>query len=184
MTNTISLDSLEYNSYIQQFEIYPTMQKARAKGFEAHHLIPRYIQKRTGIKDDHCVRVTAFQHILIHYLLAKAFKEDYIYIFYLMYNQNNFKITDYEKLTLQNLKDWAYLREEGIKKISEKNKGKKAWNKGKHQTLEQIMKSSQSHKGYHWWTDGTVQVQSIERPGENFRLGRLKFSEETLKKCP
>ena len=41
---SISLNDLNYSDYISQFKVYPTQYLARAKGFEAHHLVPVSIQ--------------------------------------------------------------------------------------------------------------------------------------------
>lgn len=73
-------------------------------------------------------------------------------------------------------------------------KGKVAWNKGKHQTVEHNLKISKSlsglkksaahreklknsHtrpcKGKHWWNDGIIEVMSVDIPSIGYVKGRL-----------
>lgn len=122
-----------YSSFISQFKIYPTFASARKRGFEAHHIVPKAMQLEP---DDRCVRLTAFQHIYAHYLLALE-DEKAKQIFFAMVNFNFNKLADFEKVTLEQMKDWARLREEG-------------WTspmKGKHHREESKKKASESEKG-------------------------------------
>ena len=116
-----------YNEYISKFKVYPTWKAAQKKGFEAHHIVPQAIQKDSNEFDDRCVRLTAFQHIYAHYLLAFEDKKAAV-IFALMVNFNFDKLSELDKITLEQLEDWARLREEGwsnpefVKAVSEKSK--------------------------------------------------------------
>ena len=67
-----------YKEFIDKFKVYPTKYKAQANGYEAHHIIPRAVQKRIAgrVYDDRCVRLTYFEHILAHYLYCKEHSED------------------------------------------------------------------------------------------------------------
>lgn len=57
--------------------------------------------------------------------------------------------------------------EESKKKISEKLKGKSHyWNERSAKTLKS--------KKYRWWNNGVIEKLSIECPGDNFKLGKLK----------
>lgn len=95
-----------YNSFISQFKIYPTMKLAKKKGYEAHHIIPRAMQETP---DDRCVRLTAFQHIYAHYLLALENREAAI-IFALMVNLSWNKLSDLDKIDIEQLEEFARLR--------------------------------------------------------------------------
>ena len=113
-----------YKQYISQFKVYPSWNDAQAKGYEAHHIVPRSLQ---DTPDDRCVRLTAFQHIYAHYLLALEDKRAAV-VFALMVNLNFDKLSELDKITLEQLEDWARLREEGrsnpdyVKAVSEKSK--------------------------------------------------------------
>lgn len=117
-------NKMTYDTFISQFEIYPTKRSAQKKGFEAHHIIPRAMQ---DTPDDRCVRLTPFQHIYAHYLLALEDERAKI-IFALMVQYNFKKLSDLEKITLEQLEEWARLREEGrthpdyLKRCSERSK--------------------------------------------------------------
>ena len=64
------------------------------------------------------------------------------------------------------------IRSEEVKqKISEKLKGKPLLEETK-------TKISQAHLGKKWWNNGQVTKFAVECPGENWKLGRLKFKKE------
>lgn len=113
---------MTYQEYISQFPIYETQKKAQAKGYEAHHIEPRALQKE-GTLDDRCVRLTPFQHIYAHYLLALE-NPDAIKVFFLMINRNHFKLSDIDRVTIEELKDIAELREKGREAVSKSMTGK------------------------------------------------------------
>lgn len=146
MDNNISisqedLDNLTYSEFLSQFTIYPMMKEAQMKGFEAHHIVPVSIQmknsnftgtrrefEKSGLLDDRCIRCTPFEHILVHYLSARDLGSEYIIIFYLMICENFNKLDDCKKYTIQSLKDYALLRQQGL--IKSRRFGYEPWNKG------------------------------------------------------
>ena len=113
-----------YKDFISHFEVYPTWSAAQAKGYEAHHIVPRSMQSEP---DERCVRLTSFQHLYAHYLLALEDNRAAV-VFALMVNLNFDKLSELDKITLEQLEDWARLREEGrsnpdyVKAVSEKTK--------------------------------------------------------------
>ena len=113
---------MTYQEYISQFPIYETQKKAQAKGFEAHHVVPKALQSKDSF-DDRCVRLTPYEHIYAHYLLALE-SADAIKVFFLMINRNEFKLSDIEKVSLEELKDIAELREQGRKAVSKSMTGR------------------------------------------------------------
>lgn len=152
-----------YEEFMGKFEVYPTQYKARAKKHEAHHIIPKAVQKRIAgtVYDDRCVRLTYFEHILAHYLYCKEHPEDKDEFIALdrMLTQRAKELLADEKKFLEELPDLAEMRkigkrteewckhisegkkgshhsEEAKKKMSEAKKGNIPWNKGKHLTEE------------------------------------------------
>lgn len=184
---SISLNDLNYSDYISQFKIYPTQSSARAKGFEAHHIVPVSIQWedykkknnsniskedfRKIIPDDRCIRITTLQHFIAHYLMAKELGEKYIEIFSIMCNHNFNKLEFFEKCTLKQLEYFSELREKGYKIMSEKREGRVPWNKGKtgiytEETIEKFRKSKigiyegkeNPSFGKHWYNNGIKNI--------------------------
>lgn len=145
----LDIKNITHDEYLSSFKIYDTYEQARSPGFEAHHIIPVSIQKRENdgkIFDNRCVRVTSFEHTVLHYLLARDKQGYYLNIFANFVDGNFYKLSDLEKLTIQNLEDFGTLREKALKdraevlrsynvnrvvseetkrKISEANKGRK-----------------------------------------------------------
>ena len=89
LNNEISINNLNLDTFLSDRIIYPTTKKAKHKGYYAHHLIPIQEQINSYNKthsnkfsnridflknckelDDRCYRLTAFEHIVVHYLLA------------------------------------------------------------------------------------------------------------------
>lgn len=164
-----------YNEFVGEYEVYPTQKLARAKGYEAHHIIPRAVQKRIAgtVYDDRCVRLTYFEHILAHYLYCKEHPEDKDEFFALlsMLNKRAKELLADEQKFLQELPDIAEMgkkgresiyTEEWRRKISEANshpseetrKRKSLANKGKKLSEEHKRKLSISHKGKVTWNKG------------------------------
>lgn len=112
---------MTYSEFISQFEIYESYNKAKAKGCEAHHITPRALQKDNETLDDRCVRLTPFEHIYAHYLLALE-REDAVVVFFRMVCRNKFKLSDIEKVTLEELEEYGRLRSEGREKIAKARK--------------------------------------------------------------
>lgn len=149
LNKEIPLDSLSLEAFREGRILYPSMKEARKKGYFAHHPYPLDIQKRQYEKehnisfgkgnsgrikfqeafpnyDDRCYRMTAFEHILDHYLMARDFGGDYIYNFYSMTKYALGQCTSLEKITLSSLEDWAFLEEEArvIQSVSYKERYK------------------------------------------------------------
>lgn len=175
----IDIITTTYDQFLSNFKIYNSPKEARKKGFEAHHIIPKAIQEDNI--DDRCIRLTPFEHILAHYLLAKQYGGDLIRIFSLMVQFNEHKLIDIEKVTLQELMDWGELREEGRKKIAKNHKGKSPYNKGKKYSDDYKHKLSEAHKNKVWWNNGTISTQAIECPGENWVRGRIPYVTDEMR---
>lgn len=145
----INLNTLTYDSFLQNFTIYESYSLAALKGFEVHHIIPKAIQRKENILDNRCIRCTAFEHTLAHYLLAKERGGEYLKIFAAFCNRNYKKLTDFEKITLENLEEIGSLREAGRKIAGEKHS---LWlkehhpMKGKHWSIEHNKKLSETRK--------------------------------------
>lgn len=175
------IDSINYEEFVSMFSVFNTQKSARKRGFEAHHIIPKHIQKINNQVDDRCIRLTPFEHILAHYILAREYKGEYIKIFCLMVSYNLNKIDNIDLIKLENLKDWAELRKSSIRRLSESRKGQIPSNKGKKARQDTIDKLRESHTGLKWWNNGTTQTMSKDKPGEDWALGRLKCTEKARK---
>lgn len=154
-----------YAEFISQFEIYPTQSAAQKKGYEAHHIIPRAMQTEP---DDRCVRLTAFQHIYAHYLLALE-NEDAARIFECMVSFNEHKVSDLEKVTLSQLEEWGRLREEG--RLSGENHPKY----GTHHTEEEKQNLSKKLK--------IIKSNKQEREAQSNKLKVYYSKEENRQWC-
>lgn len=109
---------ITYEEFIKGREVFETKSKAQAKGFEAHHIVPKALQTKP---DDRCVRLTPFEHIFAHYLLALETKEpSMIFAFNAMTNWNTEKLSDIEQTEIKSLEFYANLKEEAKDKISKK----------------------------------------------------------------
>ena len=76
----------DYCTYISMFPtIYPTHKEAKRRGYEAHHVTPKSVQKAVydEVTDDSCIRVTPFEHFIAHWLLAKECDEGESMLHYL-----------------------------------------------------------------------------------------------------
>lgn len=134
-----------YNEFVGEYEVYPTQKLARAKGYEAHHIIPQKVQKREKGKvyDDRCIRVTYFEHILAHYLYCKEHPEDineHIALERMCNTRAKELLTD-EKKFLDELPQMAEMREKGVPR------GENHYLYGKHHSEEWRRKHSESMKG-------------------------------------
>lgn len=202
-TNLVSssdLDSISYFEFLNSFPIYQSMSKCKKPNYEAHHIIPIAIQKNNGVVkgdplfDDRCVRLTAFEHVLIHYLAARDLGGDYIKIFYCMVCRNLNKVSSINQITLETLNEWAKLRELGRIKSAESNKGHIPWNKGvpcSEEVKEKLRKANLGKKHSEETKEKCRQVmlgkkfskESIQKRKETrLKNGGYKLSEETKEK--
>ena len=177
---SLNLNTISYFEFLNSFTIYPSMSKCKKPNYEAHHIVPISIQKNNGITkdgplfDDRCIRLTAFEHILIHYLAARDLGGDYIKIFYCMVCRNLNKISDINQVTLENLNEWANLRELGRIKSAESNKGHVPWNKGvpcSEEVKEKLRKANLGKK----------HTEETKEKCRQAMLGK-KFSKESIQK--
>lgn len=154
MINAININNISLEEFLSDKKIYSSQRAAQYPGFEADHLISvctqmkkfndehgtfytkrKDFEKEVGIPDDRCYRLTPFEHVVAHYLKAKEDPGE-IKIFESMVRYNFQKLNENEKNILENLKEFARLREEGTQKIKSSLKGKPYKNKGK--TMQEI----------------------------------------------
>ena len=175
---------MTYSDFINNHQIYTNQKDARAKGFEAHHIIPISLQEEF---DDRCVRLTPFEHVYAHYLLALEDKKA-VPVFYAMANINAFKLSDNETEIIQGLEKIAQFREEGVENMrksllgkhtspdTEWKKGCTPWNKG--------LKLSDEHKqklkgrvspmrGKHHTDDTKKKMSEVHKGNRNFEKNRF-----------
>lgn len=196
--HNINLNSLKYDDFLKNFKIYESMEEARAKGYEAHHIVPIAIQhknKEDSPLDDRCIRCTPFEHTLAHFLLARDKGGDYIYIFGCFCGRNFKKLKDIEKITLEELQDFGRLREEGFKKIGENTskclKGKpfteshkksiSESSKGRKLSEETKKKLKEINSQRKWYNNGVRETNCLNCP-EGYVPGRLKKFSERMSK--
>ena len=165
LENKISLDEITLDSFCKELKIYPSYKEACHKGYEAHHIIPiskqikeynsihnsnysykdrKFFLKNIKEYDDRCYRLSPFEHIFIHFLIARE-DESQIPLFEAIVRFNWNKLISNEKDTLSLLKEFSELRIIGRNKVIEcvKNssnipkfvKGQVPWNKGKKYSL-------------------------------------------------
>lgn len=145
VTEFLALNNEYMNMYYKLLKNKePTTLKCE-KGYEKHHLIPRCFG---GSNDKtNLVKLTTYEHILAHYYLALG--TDNIHMFHAfnyMLGRQFEKITDIEKIKLEELQYWAHVREiskarmfsdEAKKTIS--TKAKQRWQKFRDNgTVEQV----------------------------------------------
>lgn len=68
----------DYCTLVSAFStIYPTHREAKKRGYEAHHVTPKSCQKEIygSVQDDSCVRVTPFEHLVLHWFLSLESEE-------------------------------------------------------------------------------------------------------------
>lgn len=141
---------MKYLDFISTYKVYSTVAEAKEKGYEAHHIIPVCLQgkrRNSPDLDNRCVRLTPFEHVYAHYLLALE-NEKCISTFSQMVNTYYPRFSDLEKITIEELEYFGELRKKGIQKISESKKGKghKQTEKAK-RILSEKLKGNQNSKG-------------------------------------
>lgn len=135
----INLNEVSYKAFLNSFQIYSSKKEAKAKNYEAHHIIPISIQLKeyniknnsklsreefTSLKihDDRCIRCTPLEHLIIHFLAARDLGESYIELFYQMQNRNFKKISIEDKNVLASLKEWALFIQRGKESMKKSKK--------------------------------------------------------------
>lgn len=192
---------MTYFEFISQFPIVDFSARARKKGFDRHHVIPRAIQIELfgEVIDDTCVLLTRADHIKAHWYYLQDYPESDSQRTALRYLINNPKGTpesleDLEEF-LRPLDGWSY-SEEGLAKMRGYWKGRpKPWLKGVPLKPEAKAKMSLAKKGRVWvhnpegTTSKLVDPSNIPEgwlPGRvgNFHKGeeRGSLSEETKAK--
>lgn len=191
ISGDILIDDLTYSEFLKERKIYSTYHRAKKEGYEAHHIIPlkkqrliwkektgeniktrkEFIQKISSF-DDRCVRLTPFEHIIAHYLLAKEDKEESI-IFSNMVHFNFKKLNNLkEREKILKLKELAVLREEA------NFLRKENWNDKSEEEKERIKKESleSRRKNGNWFPS----EETIKKAAQS-RIGHT-VTEETRKK--
>ena len=156
LNGEVKLENLTLEEFNKNRPIYSTYLKAKAKGFEAEHIYTVAIQikhynkingtsykasernifaKETNCLNDSCYRMTCLEHIINHYLKAKENQEE-VEIFYNMINHNFHKLSDIEKITLEDCIEFSRLRELGKQKAANARRGTPYKHKGK--TMKEI----------------------------------------------
>lgn len=80
-------------------------------------------------------------------------------------------VPDYIRQKISKANKGRKLTDEQRKAQSERRKGKPCPNKGCHWTV----KNRKGRVGYHWWTNGIVNIVAKECPGDGFCIGRAKI---------
>lgn len=123
------IDIIKLEDIYSSVTIYSSAKEAKCLNFEAHHLIPIKIQMKnknflgkrsdfikSDLLDDRCLRLSTFEHIIIHYILAKDLGDDYIDIFENMERYNLLKLQKSEMELINYLTSWSNLLEKGKQK--------------------------------------------------------------------
>ena len=183
---TINLSN-SYEEFISQFPVYDSQYHAKAKGFEAHHIVPKAVQKREQGKvyDDSCVRLTRFQHILAHYLYCKEHPEDREELHALSYMMT-IKVEDLKKNEMNLLESIPLMGEmKGMgytRKLSEETKRKIGEaHKGTHFSEETKRKMSEAKKGKHR-SEESRKKQSLTSKGKTLSEDHKRKIREALLK--
>lgn len=190
LNGELNLSEITLEQFREGRTIYSTMKEARMKGFEAHHIVPRSLQGENVI-DDRCIRYTAFEHIIDHYLMAKE-NPDYTYLFYCMINYNEKRCDLSEQEMLNKCIEVGKLREDGRKQMSNSKLGQIPWNKGKlniysDETLKKFKSRIFSEETRKKMSDSAkkrIHTPMSEETKQKIRMANTgkKLSEETIRK--
>ena len=181
----LKLSEITLEQFREGREIYPTASQAKKKGFEAHHIVPRSLQKKASVLDDRCIRYTSFEHIIDHFLMAKE-DNKYLHSFECMTSFNFHNIMNNEKEILNGCIEYAKLREAGIEKIRESGKGNKnaLGHKLSNESKQKISIANKGKPGNRKGVpmpDNVKEILAQRNKGNHYHTGH-KHSEETRKK--
>lgn len=139
---------------------------------ERHHIIP----KSEGGSDDkeNIIRLSARQHYIAHLLLAKIYNDFKMYsaVLYMRCSSQ-----DHKRDFKFNSRLFEKMRREFAKHISNINKGRTAWNKGRPFSEEAKRNMSIAHKG-HKFSEEIRKRMSESRKGIKFSESRKRHIAE------
>jgi hypothetical protein len=160
------------NRYVNFIKYCSTLDSDRSDYFEKHHILPVSLfpqYKRVGDTPWNLIKLTAREHYIIHWILAKAFGGKLWYAFNIM----NISSESHQSNRYKN----SYFYEKGKIAMSVSITGKLHPSYGKTRSKETRLKISKVHKGK-CVSEETKKRMSKSKKG---KYGRL-HSEETKKK--
>lgn len=145
LDGSISLEDITYDQFLEGREIYYSYYSAQKEGYEAHHYNPVALQIKEYNKkhpenpfignkhtffnlpeaDNRCYRLTSFEHIVAHYLLAKE-NPDALVMFNIMTSYAETKISDNEREKVEQFENIAEFRQKAYQ--DSKYEKPKVWN--------------------------------------------------------
>ena len=151
----------EGQAYLSLIEQNRGRSLVKESGYEIHHILP--VAMGGNSSADNLVKLTTYEHLLAHYYLVQSnCHPKALYIFSFIIGPQFNKVSKEEQISLEQLKDWAILREkarhrrltpEHAEKISKALKGRKL-------SKKQCKQMSDQRKG---WNKGTVWIHKEER---------------------
>ena len=191
LDGSISLEDITYDQFLEGRELFPSYWSAKCKGYEAHHYIPVSLQIKeynlnhpdnpfVGNKNDFlklkeanniCYRLTSFEHIVAHYLLAKE-NPDAQEIFALMCSYAEIKLSNNEKEKVEQFKHIAEFRQKSYQtytnnyfkgKTMKEITGDPDWESPwKTENPSKYYKYSNDTRKYYRYTNGIIQKNFYE----------------------
>lgn len=181
----------EGQAYLSLIEQNRGRSLVKESGYEIHHILP--VAMGGNSSADNLVKLTTYEHLLAHYYLVQSnCHPKALYIFSFIIGPQFNKVSKEEQISLEQLKDWAILREkarhrrltpEHAEKISKALKGRKLSEK-------QYKQMSDQRKG---WNKGTVWIHKGEKGircmkdslgeylGNGWKLGMPSLFSERIK---
>lgn len=106
-------EGLSYLELVE--ELKATEGGCKKEGFEVHHIHPRSLGGDVKAEEN-LLKVSVFNHCLLHYFLAKAIPcfETLLTIRKMSYGQYT-KLSDIEQITLEEIYSWSELRRKALK---------------------------------------------------------------------
>ena len=131
-------------------------------GFELHHIHPRGLGG--AVKDkENLIRVTCFEHCLLHALLMKAIPCAETALPLARMAKQYWNCIDPEKITLEEVYEWSKLRSQANKSVV-----------GRKRTEESRKKMSEAHRGLPGSTTGRIRIHK-GREGKIIKPDYLSF---------